>query len=333
MFPAAPKYIQLYPTSRCNQQCRFCFNAPSERACDMTYAAALRLLEILSDKGISDLDIMGGEPFLLDWMPDLLESAAKRGITVNISTNGSRPGVMRRLAGMDPSVLNVGVSIEGSTADAHNALTGCRHFDSALQCIRTLVSLGLDPVVKTVVNRTTIADVENIVAIIGELGVRRYYLIQMDVMTDDTSLVRDSLGYVDFVEFWLRIKEGSRHIQVFRVNASCFERDKLPSGARCAGGVLKLSVMPDGSVYPCNLFQWHREFRLGSIFEEDLDVIWKDDRLSFFRTFHENRCWLENCNNRVACTGGCPAHGHLHYGDPDVPDIRCSREALRGRRP
>jgi radical SAM protein with 4Fe4S-binding SPASM domain len=318
-----PRYIQLYPTTRCNQGCSFCFNTSSEQVSDMTYEAALRLLEILSWHGIDDLDIMGGEPFLLEWMTDFMAAAARRGMKVNISTNGSRPEIMRRLAGMNPVGVNIGVSLDGSTAEAHNVLTCSRHFGLALKSIQTLVSLGLDPIVKTVLNRTTLRDIENIVTLIGDLGVRRYYLIHMDVMAKDPSLLNESMSYTDFVAHCEKIGKASPHVGVFRVNASCFAKENLPPGARCAGGVLKLSVMPDGSAYPCNLFHQNREFHLGNIFEEGITAIWRHTRLSFFRTFSGNKCGLDDCRNRDACTGGCPAHGYLHYSDPDASDIRC----------
>jgi radical SAM protein with 4Fe4S-binding SPASM domain len=318
-----PQYIQLYPTTRCNQGCSFCFNTSSEKVSDMTHEAALRLLDILSERGIADLDIIGGEPFLLEWMPDFMATAARRGMKVNISTNGSRPEIMRRLAGMNPERVNVGVSLEGSTAEAHNALTRSRHFDLALKSIQTAMSLGLDPIVKTVVNRTTLRDIENIVALIGDLGVRRYYLIHMDVMAKDTSLLNESLSYADFVAYYEKMRKTSSHVGVFKVNASCFAKDNLPPGVRCAGGVLKLSIMPDGSAYPCNLLHQNREFRLGNIFEEGIAAIWRNARLSFFRTFSENKCGLDDCRNRAVCTGGCPAHGYLHFSDVDAADIRC----------
>jgi radical SAM protein with 4Fe4S-binding SPASM domain len=318
-----PRYIQLYPTTCCNQDCSFCFNTSAEKGCSMTHGKSLELLDILSGHGIADLDIMGGEPFLLDWMPDFIAAAVKKGMRLNISTNGSRPQVMQRLADRDPASVNVGVSLEGSTAETHNRLTCSAHFDLAIKSIQILVSLGLDPVVKTVLSRRTLAEIEHIIRLIGDLGVRRYYLIHMDVMAKDPSLLHDSLGYADFAECRQKIRETSRHVEVFSVHASCFAREKLPRGTRCAGGVLKLSVMPDGSVYPCNLFHGRKEFRLGTIFDEELAAMWRHPKLALFRTFHENNCRLPDCRNHAACTGGCPAHGYLHYGSTNAPDIRC----------
>ncbi len=290
----------------------------------MTYNAALRLLDILADHGTGEIDIMGGEPFLLDWMPDFIHSAAMKDMAVNISTNGSRPELVGRFSDSDPSKVTVGVSLEGSSAVNHNRLTHSSHFDQALQTIRDLDFLGFEPVVKTVLNRSTQKDIKDIVGLVRDLGIRRYYLIHMDVMTKSPSLIRESLGYVHFLKFHEKIRKENSDVGIFRVNASCFEKDNLPSGARCAGGVLKLSVMPDGSVFPCNLFHFSEEFRLGNIFDDDFYSLWMSPKLSCFRTFSNTACGAMDCENHVSCTGGCPAHGYYHYRDAGAQDIRCA---------
>ncbi len=298
----------------------------------MPYRSALEVLDILADHGIKEIDIMGGEPSLLEWMPDFTQRASLKGMAVNISTNGSRPELMRRLSESDPAKVTIGVSLEGSSAANHNRLTRSSHFGLALLAIRNLVSLGLDPVVKTVLNSSTREDIQDIVDLVRDLGVRRYYLIHMDVMAKAPSLMREALGYVDFLKFHDKVRRDNPGLRIFRVNASCFEKNNLPPAARCAGGVLKLSIMPDGSVYPCNLFQSCNEFGLGNIFDDDFSSVWGSPKLSYFRSQAENACGASDCENRATCTGGCPAHGYFHYRNADARDIRCAtagEEAFR----
>ena len=322
-----PQYVQFYPTRRCNQKCSFCFNgdmvSAGETASDISYDNALRLIEILSSHGIKELDIMGGEPLLVDWIPEFIHIAARKNIGINISTNGSMPDRLRGLAGIDREKLAVGISLEGSTAQRHNRLTGASNFDAAMQSIRLLVSSGLDPVVKTVVSRDTMDDIQNIVCLLRARGVKHYYIIHMDLLTKDPALRNEVLRYTDFLEFYENLKKANPEIGIFRVNASCFQRSSLPGGVRCAGGVLKLSVLPDGSVFPCNLFHHFKEFNLGNIFKDGLETIWADPRLDYFRNFKANACGLKNCVNKDLCTGGCPAHGYYHYRKLDSQDIRC----------
>ena len=119
----------------------------------MSYSNALKLLDKLSSAGIKEIDIMGGEPFLLRWMPDFIEAALNKNLMVNISTNGSVKKVVRRFKGIDPGKFNIGISLEGSYGENHNRLTNSSHFNNAVDSIKELVALNLNPVVKTVVTK------------------------------------------------------------------------------------------------------------------------------------------------------------------------------------
>lgn len=284
---------------------------------------ALDLLDILLNLGIRDLDIMGGEPFLLPWMPSFLHAVIKEGVMVNISTNGSFPEVMKEFSGLSPERINIGISLEGSTAEKHNRLTCSKNFDKATASITSLVALGLDPIVKTVVNRQTMPDMKELIALLKQMGVQRYYLIHMDQLSKEQGPQRSAVSYPDFLNFFQEIKQSNPGIDINRVNASCFEKQKLPDNMRCAGGVRKLSVMPDGSVYPCNLLQHAPEFMLGNLFTEPFSALWESPLLGFFRNFSGNKCINTDCSNHFSCTGGCPAHALVHGYDMQDMDIRC----------
>ncbi len=321
-FPA-PKYIQLYPTDRCNQNCGFCFNSRSDTLKDMSPADALDLLDLMADCRIPGLDIMGGEPFLLSWMPSFLRAAVEKGLMVNISTNGSFPEVMEDLMGINPHKLTVGISLEGSSSESHNRHTSANNYDKAIASITGLVSLGLNPVVKTVLTHESMADMQDIVAILKKMRIQRFYLIHRDLFTINPSERKAALSYPEFITFFLNLRKQNPDIEVNRVHASCFEKESLPNGIRCAGGVRKLSVMPDGAVYPCNLLSRFDYYCLGNIFRDSLDEIWSNPRLGLFRSFSSNRCSMPGCPNHPSCTGGCPAHAVFHGYDMHDTDIRC----------
>jgi radical SAM protein with 4Fe4S-binding SPASM domain len=320
-----PEYIQLYPTTRCNQRCSFCFNAETGSAADLTFNNALALLEIFAGNGVRHIDIMGGEPFLLPWMPDFIKTGLSKGFSLNISTNGSMPGLLQRLPGTSQGCFNIGVSLEGSTPEKHNRFTGADNFASALESIKDLVALELDPIVKTVLNEETAEDIQDILNLIKGIGVRRYYLIHMDVLQKGDDAGSRIFDYPGFLAYYGKTKQSNPDIGVHRVNASCFDKDSLPPGVRCAGGVRKLSVMPDGAVFPCNLFHGLKEFEVGNIFRDRFSDIWDHRGLDLFRVHRKNSCAVSHCKNRASCTGGCPAHGYSHYRNTEMTDIRCLR--------
>lgn len=321
-----PQFIQLYPTIRCNQNCSFCFNAETEKLQDLTYDNALNFLAVMRNINIRDIDIMGGEPFLLPWMPSFLRTAVNRGIMVNISTNGSFPEVLKEFRGLGEEKINIGISLEGSSAEKHDSLTNAVNFEKAMSSISTLISAGLNPIVKTVVSRTTIPDIQAIVDLLRKNRVKRYYLIHLDLLSKAHCSQLSAISYQEFLSFYQKIKLTNSGIEINRVNASCFEKRTLPAGVRCAGGVRKLSVMPDGSTYPCNLFLHSPEFKLGNIFIDSFSEIWSSPMLTYFRIFQNNSCGVNGCLNHSYCTGGCPAHAIFHKYDLDVADIRCRKQ-------
>ncbi len=289
----------------------------------MTWDNACRLLEILSENSVRELDIMGGEPFLLHWMPEFVGRAVKKGLTVNLSTNGSVPDITGRFRDFSRRNFTVGLSLEGSTEERHRTLTRAVHFSGVLRNITELLSAGFNTVVKTVVNRETMADIQDIVYLLKKIGVRRYYLLHMDLLSGTDSSRFSALSYPTFLSFYEKIRDANPDMSILKVNASCFEKDTLPSGVRCAAGVRKLAVMPDGAVYPCNLFHNMESFRLSNIFEADLTTIWDDPRLDIFRNAAQNSCEAGDCANRTSCTGGCPAHAYFNGGDSSAGDLRC----------
>jgi radical SAM protein with 4Fe4S-binding SPASM domain len=280
-------------------------------------------LDILAENRINSIDIMGGEPFLVPWISDFVEAGLSKGMSLNISTNGSIPGVFHRFRGISHDHFNIGISLEGSTTEKHNRLTGSDNFERAIESLKKLIGFSLDPIVKTVFNRETEDDIQNIVDLVRESGETLLY--HPDGHIRQKGHRGKILSTNAFSEFHQKIRRENPDIEVHRVNASCFEKNSLPPGVRCAGGVRKLSVLPDGAVFPCNLFHHMKGFELGNIFRDCFNDIWSDPRLDLFRRYQGNRCSMHTCKNQASCTGGCPAHGYYHYGDPDVADIRCIR--------
>jgi radical SAM protein with 4Fe4S-binding SPASM domain len=290
----------------------------------------LRLLDILEFNGIKEIDIMGGEPLILPWMTDFVDVSIKKQLAVNISTNGSNTHAISRFDNKEAGECCIGISLEGSSAKRHNVITNSSHFDAVLGSIQLLVSCGLDPIVKTVLTRRNSCDIQEIVTLLKGLGVKRYHIIHMDLLSKDRTSRKDVLGFRDFMSFFLKLKEANPDMGIFKVHASCFSRNLLPDGVRCAGGVRKLSLLPDGSVFPCNLFHSLEEFRLGNIFKDDFSAIWNNPILERFREHRGNKCEMDDCPHRTSCTGGCPAHGYYHYRETEGMDIRCklSRQPL-----
>jgi len=299
--PLAPDYIQFYPTLRCDRSCGFCFNRPVPELEDMLFSAFRRMVDRVTAAGVQVLDIIGGEPTLHRELLHMIEHACGKGMKVNLSSNGRAPDLLAEIMRRFPRAT-VGVSV--------NDRRGLKDLEPFLRKHR--------PVVKTVFRR----DVDHgLIEEVLALAPKRFYLLYRDALGPGD--LADSLPFDRFLEE-VRLRYGDQPGVVF-CSGFLPDLDQYPQlrTTRCPAGTTKLGILPDGSVYPCNLFFGRAEYRLGNILDDPFDAIWRSPAVARFRTYSGNRCPRTSCTLHGRCHGGCPAHSHAHTGKLSAPDPRC----------
>jgi len=300
----APDYIQFYPTLRCNQSCDFCFNGTLPKVPDMGYAEFRHMVTALKGQGVRTLDILGGEPTLHPDLLRFLKYGLQEGMTMNVSSNGIDIVQLSNIMERYPEI-SVGVSVnDASTAARLGKFIQKYH-----------------PIVKSVYNRDL--DRELLAALLS-MHPKKLYLLYRDAL--DPARVQETLP---FDEYYRTVRREFAPSIVGMVYCSGFLPDieHYPSlrSARCPAGTTKLGIMPDGGVYPCNLFFGKSEFRLGNILTDPFEAIWRHSSLSFFRTMAHNTCERTTCTLFSSCHGGCPAHSYAFTGTRTSSDPRCFR--------
>ncbi len=273
---------------------------------DIEVAAFRRLADILASEGIESIDILGGEPTLHPDLIPIIDAAYTKGFAISMSTNGSNAQMLKTLSqNYDQSRLKIGVSLNGKPID-ESLLFYIREFRPLLKSVCT--------------HRRFLPD--NTARFLDMPGIS-YYAIFMDTLRN-TDLAR-GLSFAQFHRTLNSLRR--RHKNLEGVYCSGFLPDirnypRLES-VRCPAGTTKLSIMPDGSVYPCYLFFQHPEFRLGNILSDRLKDIENNPLLNFFKTFKKNKCPNVYCDLFSRCHGGCPAVSLAVHGDLNAPDPRC----------
>ncbi len=305
--PAAPAYVQFYPTLRCNLVCDFCFNRGLRPVPDIEPPDFERMLDRLLAAGVDTLDLLGGEPTLHPRLDELVAAIAVRGMRTTLSTNGFGDlALLERLEDrFGPRTLRVGVSVNELAVSA----------DLRDYIVRRM------PMVKSVCTRgwhPAPAAGEHLSRPAAE-----YFLIFRDPLTP-----RDLAGCLSYPEYIDRLAGvQERHPRVQGVVCDGFVPGGSGAGqlrdARCPAGTTKLAVLADGSAFPCYLLFSRAEFRLGNLLTDSFETIWGHPRLEYFRTFAGNACPRGGCAHHAACHGGCPAVSLLVTGDITAPDPRC----------
>jgi MoaA/NifB/PqqE/SkfB family radical SAM enzyme len=181
--PPLLRCAKIKLTSRCNLRCVMCkyWQTESEQALGST-----RWCEVfgeLAELGCRKVHFSGGEVFLRADFLDLVESATRRGLKVNMTTNGtlvSRDAV-RRIAEL--GVNGVSISLDGPTATAHNRIRGRDYaFRRSLRTARLLrrASPRTKLRINFVVMRGNYRRLPEMVRLAGELGARELVPMPVD---------------------------------------------------------------------------------------------------------------------------------------------------------
>ncbi len=150
------------------------------------------------------------------------------------------------------------------------------------------------------------------------------YLLYLDTISE-----RDLFDSMPFNEFYKLLSDlQDKYPNISGVYCGGFlpdvKKQPLLRKTRCPAGTTKLSILPDGSVYPCYLFFRHQGFRLGNILTDSFEDICRSPILNYFRKFNRNKCPVSACELFSECHGGCPAVSLLICNDIDAPDPRCA---------
>ncbi|MBW3018476.1 radical SAM protein [Candidatus Woesearchaeota archaeon] len=117
-------------TSRCNQNCEFCYNTGKNGDMD------LDMFKGFVTEDITMVEIGGGEPMLHTKLPEFIRYCADNDKKVNVVTNGSL--LNKRLFELDnKDSIEFIVSLHGID-DVHNSIVGANNYRTALNNVQEL---------------------------------------------------------------------------------------------------------------------------------------------------------------------------------------------------
>ncbi|MBF0320979.1 MAG: radical SAM protein [Nitrospirae bacterium] len=296
-----PQSIQLYLNLTCGYRCEFCFNRGLSETGAIGPGEFSSLIGILKKIGVNSIDILGGEPTLHPHLPEFAAMINENNLSTTISTNGSNIDMLRRISKAYAGEANIKIGV--SINDAVNMALD----EFIIEC---------KPYVKSVATKAAPIP-EAAVRYIGHAGIN-YYLIFMDAVVARD--LQKTLPFYEYYDILNALKSANSGVE--GVYCAGFLPDA--ENSRCPAGSTKMAVLPDGSVYPCNLFFRYGQFRLGNIYIDNFDTIWGNPVLSYFRQFKGNTCLQRDCKLFSRCRGGCPAVSYAIEGRLDAQEPRCT---------
>lgn len=322
---AEPRVVSAYlhVTQRCNLTCAGCYSLDEHRnrLADASLSDMKRAVEGLAAAGLSQLIISGGEPFLRDDLPDIVEHAKRAcGIgSVTVLSNGTRmtEEALERLA---PNVDCVSVSFDGCSAAAPAYIRSEQRFDELVEAVRMVQRAGIPAHIIPTVHAKNVNDLASYVQLSRDLGASLNFSLLTCEPNDEV------LGGLLPGESELRML--GRALLTLD-NGKPLPAMDAPVGVNltvkrnCGAGCKSLSVDADGTIYPCHMLQ-RPELAMGNAFEGPVLDALQTDVSRMFQALDAAR--FEDCGTcrylRI-CGGGCRARSLFESGTLEAKDSYC----------
>jgi len=135
--------LWMYANYHCNLRCAYCLteSAPGVERRLLAPEVMLERAREARDPGFTGLGVTGGEPFLLDWMPELLAELLPVVALSNATLfSGRRLAALEPLAGLP---VHIQISLDRPDPEPNDEMRGPENFAKVVAAIPELVGRGV----------------------------------------------------------------------------------------------------------------------------------------------------------------------------------------------
>ncbi len=313
-------------TSRCNLNCRYCFNEDSIKASEHDLPLSL-IKKMLSEENISHIPnwiLSGGEPLLYPELDEVLNLFSQKNIRSKIATNGIlfTPDVADKW--VELGVASTQISIDTLDDEKFFDLSGRSPelMHKVLSNLSYAVKIPLRVVVASVLTKINTNDILKLMLYMYNIGVDSYtvYLFtpgsNLASMQNYTTDFYELPGIIDkLIEQYFGICD-TRIIDtnIFPIlKTPMYEKWNSKLDLRmhgCNAGQHSLSIKTNGKVSPC-ICQNTKEFICGDISKAGIGEIWNSPELAEYRNFCFKIPECKDCEHFSNCRAGCRSNAFL----------------------
>ncbi len=340
------KALCLHICHDCNLRCKYCFaDEGTYHTTDRAYMslevgckAVDFLIEHSGKRRNLEIDFFGGEPLMnLDVVKGIVEYARGReqesGKTFSFTMTTNCVLLNdKTIEWLNREMSNVVLSIDGRPC-VHNAVrkavNGKECYDVILKNAQKFRSVRGD---KSYYVRGTFTarnlDFASDVVALNDAGFDQISLEPVVTDIPDLAIKEEHLPrileeYDKLAEIYIDRRKGDKwfnffHFMIDLEGGPCV----IKRLTGCGSGCEYLAVTPDGSLYPCHQFAEKEGYKMGNVFDGDIDM---NVSLKFAKNIVTNKPDCADCIAKYYCSGGCVANNLNYAGSMDKPyPISCA---------
>lgn len=326
-------YFQWHITERCNKRCMHCYHTSYDSIGELSDEDVLKVADRLTEalkvwdrRGA--VGLTGGEPWLRrSTVINILDRLASSGLVdrVDLMTNATLLTEEDcALLSAHPLLRRVQLSLEGASAECHDRIRGRDSFRETTQAIQRMKQNGLTVAVMMTVSRQNVSEIVSILELLREYGVDTFSVDRF-IPEGQGSRNRDWLLSATEVRecyqtvYQWAMKNRSPRVLMYRPLFCLIDSQSPHVGAMCSVGVNALTILHDGTVYPCRRLP----IVLGNVLKDSLHTIfYESDLLWKVRDPSNLKGRCASCKFVPVCRG-CRAMALAVTGDWLEEDPHC----------
>jgi len=173
-FSLSPFTLAWEVTRACALSCLHCraVAQPKPDPRELNTEEAMRVVDQIREVGDPILVVTGGDPLMRRDVFDLLSYAVSKGLRTSLTPSATALANPKNLARVrDTGVLRLAVSLDGPSAEVHDAFRGFRGtFDRTMSIMRDAREVGLALQINTTVSRYNLAVLDQMPEIVSQAG-------------------------------------------------------------------------------------------------------------------------------------------------------------------
>lgn len=330
-----PFHVSFEITNKCDFQCNFCSARLSENERnDLPTKDVLKIISDLAAEEVYSIFLTGGEPFLRDDLPTIIEHCISCGMNVTLSTNGANISKQNAKLIAEAGLDEIQVSIH-SDNEVHDKIVGVDGaIESSLRGLQNLLDAGITVTVASVVTNANYKRLPYLAQKVGDMGASYFRVLRL--MTHYRDMLKDIVPYDEMkslVQDLANIEDERGDILISVTTSPGFlERSEghrpqykilHPLCHTCNAGKVSMGIFSNGECTPC-LELRDSSFICGNLLKDSLSEIWNSKPMSFHRSIfpdmYNKKCG--DCEWKWSCySARCVPYNIVgdHFGD----DVSC----------
>jgi len=314
-----PVLSEIALTYRCNLACRFCYAScgcrKDDSAKELGTAEIKKIIDIIAGEAeIPSVSFTGGEPLLRRDISELVAHAKRRGLWVNLITNGTL-ATAEVVAGLKAAGLDSAqVSIEAAAAPLHDRIAAVPGaFELTLAGLRNFRAAGIRVHTNTTVSALNKGEAENIAGLVKELGLEKFSMnMLMPVGSAGLNHEETFISYTEIgpVVDRARARAGELGLEFMWYSPTpvCIynpiARGLGNKGCSACDGLL--SIAPNGDILPCSSYPKP----MGNILAHKggFAALWSSAPFRYFQEKRFAHALCSACDALAHCNGACPLY-------------------------